>query len=122
MKKAIKILIALLIIFLTSSNTFAQKSGTKNFIGFWTSDQTTTRLVFFLDKNDKLQLICWDSDGGEEMEIMELKIYLDKIQTTERFKSTNHVTYNEFVVVNENRLMNIINGDTKETIFFKRIK
>ena len=100
----------------------AQTSDAKNYVGFWTTDASTTRLVFFIDKNDKLQLVEWSSDGGEEMDIMELKVLADKIKTTERFNSTNHVTYNEYILTDENTLKNIINGDANTTIYFKRLK
>ena len=122
MKRKFKILILMTAMLVISNLLNAQTLDAKKFVGFWTTDASTTRLVFFIDKNDKLQLVEWSSDGGEEMDIMELKVFSNKIKTTERFKSTNHVTYNDYILVDENTLKNIINGDANTTIYFKRLK
>ena len=100
----------------------AQSLDSKYFTGYWSSDKSSTRLVFFIDINDKLQLVEWDSKGGEEMEIIDMKIDGNKIKTTERFKSMNHVTFNEYILSDENKIENIISGDANTTIYFNRLK
>ena len=122
MKRKFKHLILMTAMLVVSNLLNAQTSDAKKYVGFWTTDASNTRLVFFIDKNDKLQLVEWSSYGGEEMDIMGLEVFANKIKTTERFNSTNHVTFNEYILTDIDTLKNIINGDANTTIYFKRLK
>ena len=122
MKNKCSILLVLITILLTTNFVNAQKIDLKNFIGLWSSESTTTRLVFFKDINGNLQLVEWATDSGEEMEITDLSLIDNKIKTTERFKSTDYETTNEYILKDENTLKNIISGDANSIIYFKRLK
>ncbi len=124
MKKSIALLILVTIIgFLTSSTAFGQNNINKSFIGFWTSDGTVAKTVIFKDKDDNLQFVKWSSQGGDEVEIVKIKIEGNYIKTTEKFISTNWITYNTYSIVDENTLKQVIDGDGGGTIIIlKRIK
>lgn len=122
MKNRLSFLVFLITMLISANFINAQKIDSKNFVGLWSSESTTTRLVFFMDIHNKLQLVEWATDNGEEMEIKELIIVDNKIKTTERFKSTDYETMNEYILEDENTLKNIISGDANSTIYFKRLK
>lgn len=122
MKNKLSFLVFLIIMLISVNFISAQKIDSKNFVGLWSSESTTTRLVFFMDIHNKMQLVEWATDNGEEMEIKELNVVNNKIKTTERFKSTDYETMNEYILEDENTLKNIISGDANSTIFFKRLK
>jgi len=100
----------------------AQQTAIKNIVGLWESESTSTRLVFFYDKTNTLQLVEWDSRGGEEMQILNIITKGDSVKTTEKFVSTNFTTLNAYYLTDENTMGNIINGDNISTIYFKRKK
>lgn len=122
MKNRLSFLVFLITMLISANFINAQKIDSKNFVGHWSSESTTTRLVFFMDIHNKLQLVEWATDNGEEMEITNLSIADNKIKTTERFKSTDYETTNEYILEDENTLKNIISGDANSTIYFKRLK
>ena len=122
MKNRLSFLVFLITMLISANFINAQKIDSKNFVGLWSSESTTTRLVFFMDIHNKLQLVEWATDNGEEMEITDLSIVDNKIKTTERFKSTDYETMNEYILEDENTLKNIISGDANSTIYFKRLK
>jgi hypothetical protein len=123
MKRKIKILLVTVILFLTKSLVFGQVNLNKNFIGFWTTDGSFTRTIIFVDKDDMLQIVSWDSYEGEEMEIVKLQLVGNTIKTTEKYKKNNWVTYNTYSVVNENTLKRTIGGDGEGSeIYLKRVK
>lgn len=122
MKNRLSFLVFLITMLISANFINAQKIDSKNFVGLWSSESTTTRLVFFMDIHNKLQLVEWATDNGEEMEITDLSIADYKIKTTERFKSTDYETTNEYILEDENTLKNIISGDANSTIYFKRLK
>lgn len=122
MKRSFKILSLISALIFLSNLLNAQTPDAKEFVGYWTTEGSTVRLVFFIDKNEKLQLIEWSSEGCEEMEIMEMNVIGNTIKTKERFKSANHITYNEYVLIDEFTIKNIIKGDADTTIYYKRLK
>ena len=122
MKNRLSFLVFLITMLISANFINAQKIDSINFVGLWSSESTTTRLVFFMDIHNKLQLVEWATDNGEEMEITDLSIADNKIKTTERFKSTDYETTNEYILEDENTLKNIISGDANSTIYFKRLK
>ena len=122
MKNRLSFLVFLITMLISANFINAQKIDSKNFVGLWSSESTTTRLVFFMDIHNKLQLVEWATFNGEEMEITDLSIADNKIKTTERFKSTDYETTNEYILEDENTLKNIISGDANSTIYFKRLK
>jgi len=121
-----KIITAVLIMFITAMSSitvFAENNLNKTFIGYWTTDGSKARTVIFKDKNDLVQMIEWDSSDGEEIEVRNINVVNDSIETTEVAKSTNWVTYNTYTIVNENTLKCVIGGDANGTvIYLKRIK
>jgi hypothetical protein len=120
MKKRFTLIALFFICFLNGVN--AQETGIKNIVGLWTSESTSTRLVFFLDKTGKLQLVQWDSHTGEEMEIENIETNADTVSTTEKFRSTNFETHNSYYLVSDDSIRNIIKGDGIITIYFRRMK
>ena len=122
MKYKLSFLVFLITMLISVNFINAQKIDSKNFVGLWSSESTTTRLVFFKDIHNKMQLVEWATDNGEEMEIKELNVVDNKIKTTERFNSTDYETTNEYILADENTLKNVVSGDANSTIFFKRLK
>jgi len=62
MKSKFKILLVTAILCIANSLTFDQNNLNKTFIGYWTSDGTTKRQLFFLDNENTLQLVKWDTN------------------------------------------------------------
>lgn len=123
MGKSTKLLIVITILCITSSLAFGQANLNKNFIGYWTTDGSTTRTIFFEDKDDILQIVIWDSYNSEEMEIVKIQLVGNTIKTTEKYRSNNWVTYNTYSVVDENTLKCSIDGDGNgSVIYLKRLK
>lgn len=94
----------------------------KKFVGLWKSEETSCRLVFYFDKNDKLKIVGWDSKDGEQLEVVEIKIEGTRVKVTEKFNSTNHVTTNTYFLSGENTLKDMINGDANANISFTRVQ
>jgi len=126
MKSKLKNLLVTAILCLACSVAFGQTNLNKTFIGYWTSDGTTTRQLFFLDKENTIQLISYDTNKDypfEEKEILKIQVVNNAIKTTEKMVSTNWVTYNTYTVIDENTLKCSIGGDGNGgIIFFKRLK
>ena len=123
MKRKFKLLLVTTILCITSSLAFGQANLNKNFIGYWTTDGSTTRTIMFKDKDDMLQIVIWDSYNGEEMEIVKIQLVGNTIKTTEKYRKTNWVTYNTYSVVDENTLKCSIGGDGNGSIIYlKRLK
>lgn len=123
MKGKIRHILVTTILCLASSIAFGQKEVKNTFIGYWTTDGSTTRIVLFKDKDGMLQMVEWDSSDGEEMEILKIQAVNNTIKTTEKMVSTNHVTYNTYSIVDENTLKRTIGGDGNGTIIYlKRLK
>lgn len=123
MKSKFKILLVTAILCIASSLAFGQTNLNKTFIGYWTSDGTTTRHLFFLDKDDVFQMVSWDSSDGEELEVVKLQVINNSIKTTLKFVSTNWVTYNTYSIVDENTLKCLVGGDGNGAIIYlKRLK
>lgn len=105
---------------------FSQDSVNKTFIGYWSSESSLTKMIFFLDKGNMLQLVSWDANTKypyEEFVVMSLEYENNVIKSTEKFVSTNWVTKNTFTIVDENKLKCVVGGDGKDkVIFFDRIK
>ena len=100
------------------SRDIHEKSG---LVGYWSSDSTSARLVFFYDKSDTLRLVEWDDSDGEEMEILKFEVTTDQVKTTERMPSTDHVIHNTYILKDENTIENRLTGDDSSTVTFKRL-
>ena len=125
-KYKFKILLVVSILFVASSLAYGQTNINKTFIGFWTSDGTSLKFLFFLDKENTLQLVSWDTNKNypyEEKEILKIQALDNTIKTTEKMVSTNWVTYNTYSVENENTLKCSIGGNGNGSIIYlKRLK
>jgi hypothetical protein len=122
MKKNISVIMILVVFMLAGKVLNAQTIDVKKIVGFWTSESTSTCLVFFKDIKDSYQLVEWSSKGGEQMLITEIKVEGNTIKTTELFQSTNYTTTNTYYLTDENTLKNTIGGDTNSVIYYKRQK
>lgn len=123
MKRKLKLILLTAILCVANSIAFGQTNIDKTFIGFWTSDGSVGKTVIFKDKDNNLQFVIWSSLSGSEVEIIKIKIEGNYIKTTEKFVSTNWITYNTYSIVDENTLKRVIDGDGGGTIIFlKRIK
>jgi hypothetical protein len=111
---------------ITSFTSYGQTNINKTFIGYWSSDGSTTRHLFFLDKENLLQLVSWDTNKNyqyEEVEILKIKFVNNIIESTEKMVSTNWITYNTYSIIDGNNLKCVIGGDGKNaTIYLKRLK
>lgn len=126
MKGKIRLILVTAILCIASSLAFGQTKLNKTFIGYWTSDGTTTRHLFFLDKENTLQLVSWDTNKDypyEEQEILKIQVVNNTIKTTEKMVSTNWITYNTYSIVDENTLKCLVGGDGNGAIIYlKRLK
>jgi hypothetical protein len=123
MKNKFKILLFTAILFVASSFAFGQSNLDKTFIGFWTTDGSTTRIVIFKDKDDVLQMVKWNSNDGEEKEVIKIQIVNNNIKTTEKMVSRNWVKYNTYSILDENTIKCKIDGDGNGSIiYYKRLK
>ena len=125
MTQKIKLLFLITIIGLvTSSVAYGQSNFNEMFIGYWTIDDSTVKTVIFKDKNNHVQMVMWDSSDGEEMEIVQLQVVGDVIQTIEKMGSTNWITYNTYSIIDENTLKCVFDNDDESgiVIYFERLK
>jgi hypothetical protein len=103
------------------SNPGHDTNAKSGMVGYWSSDSTSARLVFFYDKTDTLRLVEWDDGDGEEMEILEFNVTDGQVKTTERMPSTDHVIHNTYILKDENTIENTFTGDDSSTMIFKRL-
>lgn len=123
MKIKFKLLLVTTILCITSSLAFSQKYLNKNFIGYWTTDASRTRIIFFKDKDDVLQMVMWDSGDGEEIEVIKTQVVGNSIKATLRTPSTEWISYCTYTIVDKNNLKCAIGGDNNNTIIYlKRLK
>ena len=93
------------------------------FIGQWETEDSFVKMVFFKDRNNQLQMVAWDTNDGEEMVIEKLEIDGDDLKTTEKMVSSDWTTYNTYIIVDENTIKNVIDGDAGGvTIMLTRLK
>lgn len=122
MKKILRLACLLFVALSFTYSSFAQGLSARDFVGYWKSDGTTTRIIFFKDRDHNLQMVEWDTQTGEEMKITKFKVDGDELVTKEVFQSANHSTNNRYILMDENRIKNIITGGADATIYFDRIK
>ena len=93
------------------------------FIGQWETEDSFVKMVFFKDRNNQLQMVAWDTNDGEEMVIEKLEVDGDDIKTTEKMVSSDWTTYNTYIIVDENTIKNVVDGDAGGvTIMLTRLK
>ena len=116
-----KIIIALIFVLLSTTFIYGQNTK-KSFVGHWTSDGTSTEFVIWIDQNDNFQLVEWDRDGGESLEILSIKFENNNLFVRTRFKSNNWVVTNILSLVDQYNISSKIIGDANTTIKYKKLK
>lgn len=117
MKKTIFFIIVLLSFSTSISQTFR-----KDFVGHWTTDGSSTECVIWIDKYDNFQVTEWDRNGGQGLEILNVKFENNVLIIRTRFKKNNWVITKSFTLIDEYNIMATIKGDANTTIYYKKLK
>lgn len=118
MKKKVLILIVSLF---SITASFAQTTK-KDFVGYWTTNESLTECVIWMDKYDNFQYVEWDKGSGQGMEILSLRYENNKLIVRTRFKETNWVVTAELTLIDEYNMNAKIVGDGNTTIKYKKLK
>lgn len=118
MKKSIFLLLVALFSFSTS---FSQTIK-KDFIGHWTTDGSATECIIWIDKYDNFQYVEWDKNGGQALEILNIKYENNSLIVRTRFKETNWVVTTTYTLIDEYNLKAVIKGDANTIINYKKLK
>lgn len=87
-----------------SFNGICQATDLKNFIGYWTTDSSSVRTVIFKDKDDNFQMVIWDKNDCEMLEVSKIKFKDNELKATEKTKSTNWETHDTYTIKDKNTL------------------
>lgn len=117
-----KIIIHFLIVAICSISFNQANSQTEkpnnDFIGQWKTEDSSVKMVIFKDKDGLFQIVAWDASDGEELVIEEFSFDDKVLKTKEKMPSTDWETYNTYILVDENKIKNIIDGDGNGAIIY----
>lgn len=114
----------ILILFVTLFSISAASAQTtkKDFVGHWTTDESLTECVIWIDKYDNFQYVGWNKGGGQGLEVLSLRYENNKIIVRTRFKKNNWVVTNELTLIDEYNMNAKIIGDANTSIQYKKLK
>jgi hypothetical protein len=117
-----KLILSTVLLFSLSALFGQTKKANENFIGYWSLDGFTTKMIIFV-RNDKLDAIVIDWVHCEELETLEIVILSEnKILISTKFPTNSHTTISNLEIVNNDKLKETIKGDADGVLFWNRIK
>ena len=118
MKKSIFILIVTI---LSISSSIAQTTK-KDFVGHWTTDGSSVECVIWIDKYDDFQYVSWDKNGGEGLEVLNVKHVNNNLIVRTRFKKNNWVVTKTFTLTDGYNMTAKFEGDADTILEYKKLK
>ncbi len=100
----------------------AQTTTANDFIGRWSSTETTAQMVIWKDVDGSFQMVVWNKSDGEELEISNLKVENTVLTTTLTTISTKWVIQCTFTITDSRNLREEISGKTESTLYWKKMK
>jgi hypothetical protein len=118
-----KIIFLIIIVICSWIQLSAQSSyEAADLVGQWTTEETTTEIVFWMDKHGSFQMVSWNKTNGDILEVENLKVYGTTLTVKTTYKPTNWAIQRTFTIVDENKLKETITGDTETILYWKRVK
>lgn len=112
-----KKLFLLLLILAGTATAALSQTGNPAFLGYWKSDGTSVRLVFYTNEFGAYKLIAWNSGDGEVLEVSDVNVEGNTIRCTMYTKSTNWRIESVYTVIDRNTLKEEIkNQEGKEIV------
>ena len=114
----------LIIVFaLLSFNIFAQsKVNINNLIGYWEPNRHATRMVFWKDIKNHLQVIEFSTVDGGPLRLLSMKIANNILVIKSICDEKNWITECDYTFIDNNTLECNVKGPINGTIIYTRVK
>lgn len=105
-----KKIVLILFVFVSAATTVLSQTSNPDFLGYWTSSQTSVGFVFYEDSKGDFKLIAWDKSDGEILEISNLRVTDSHIRCEAYTRSTDWRIKSDFTLIDANNLQESIDG------------
>jgi hypothetical protein len=108
---------------LLSFNIFAQsKVDINSLIGYWEPNRHSTRIVFWKDIKNRLQVIEFDTVDGVPLRLLSMKIVNSTLVIKTICDEKNWTTECSYTFIDDNTLECIVKGPINTTVVYTRVK
>ena len=113
----------IIVIALFSLNIFAQsKISSNNLVGFWEPNKHSSNMVFWLDTENNLQMVEFDTMDGAPLRLLSMTIVNDELIVKTICDEKNWEIESTYTFIDNNTLQCTIKGPINGTVIYTKIK